>query len=130
MLIALQDCEDFGKMIIRIYNGVIRLYRRGEFRNSPLLTKLAEFLDCFVPLLVLLGVSSVQINAAPKDIMHMGAHENAVLMPTAQFMEALGRFDANARIWTDTLASQDPREAENVERSKRYSTIILEGALY
>ena len=120
------DCEDGSKMNVRIYLGLLRLRDRGALKNDPLLEKLASFLDCFVPLIILLGVSSAQINAAPKDIKKMGAHENAILKELSQFVDALARFDGNATAWAATLASQDPRTAAALERSKRYSTIILE----
>jgi hypothetical protein len=76
--------------------------------------------------LVLLGVSSAQINAAPKDIVSMGAHENAMLAPLQKFMDELIRFNPQAQKWKDQITN-DPEQREFWERSRKYPDLVLEG---
>lgn len=117
------DCEDFGKMIIRIYLGLVRFHKNTQ---SEVLQKIISFLKCYYPFLVLLGVSSAQINAAPKDIVNMGAHENAMLVPLQQFMDEVIRFNPRARAWKDQIIN-DPEQREFWERSRNYPDLVLEG---
>ena len=62
------DCEDLGKFILRLDAAFLRI---ETTHADALVRKLASYLRCFMPLLVLLGVSSAQINAAPSDIVEM-----------------------------------------------------------
>lgn len=120
----LGDCEDGGKIIIRIYLGLVRLHRKT---SDQALQKVISFLKCYYPFLVLLGVSSAQINAAPKDIVKMGAHENAMLTPLKQFMDELLRSNPSAARWRDEMFAKDPENKEFYERSAKYPDLVLEG---
>lgn len=124
------DCEDFGKIIVRIYLA-IRRYRldpKNPLKDHPLLAKVSEFLACFVSFLVLYGVSSAEINEDPKKIKKMGAHENAMVTPLSQVIEEIRRFHPDIDEWVSTTSSTvEPKLSEYIERSKHYQSLILEG---
>lgn len=111
-------------MIIRIYLALMRLHKKTK---DPSLLHLIHFLRAYVPLLVLLGVSSAQINAAPKDIVSMGAHENTILMPLKQFLDELIRYNPEAVRWQEELLRDDPETQDAYKRSGAYSALVLEG---
>ena len=123
------DCEDFGKIIVRVYLA-IRRYRLDPsqpLRDHPLLAKVSEFLACFVSFLVLYGVSSAEINEDPKKIKKMGAHENAMVTPLSQVIEEIRRFHPDIDEWVNTTSSTtEPKLLEYIERSKHYQSLILE----
>lgn len=121
------DCEDSARITIRIYLGLMRLHKQQGL--DPVLQHVIWFLKAYLPFLVLLGVSSAQINAAPKDIMNMGAHENAMLVPLKHFVDELSRFHPSALRWQQELLSQDPDMREIYERSASYPELVLEGLL-
>jgi hypothetical protein len=124
------DCEDFGKIIVRVYLA-FRRYRLDPTEPlsvSPLMAKVSEFLACFVSFLVLYGVSSAEINEDPKKIKKMGAHENAMVTPLSQVIEEIRRFHPDIDEWVSTTsATTEPKLLEYIERSKRYQSLILEG---
>lgn len=129
-LIFTLDCEDFGKIIIRLFLALRRIRLHSvELENHPLLKKVAEFLACFVPFLVLYGVSSAQINEAPSDIKKMGAHENAVLTPLHQVITEIARFDEGIYKWVKEVKEVEPNIEEYIEKSKHYQSLILEVCL-
>lgn len=122
------DCEDFGKIILRVYLA-IRRYRldpSNPLAKHPLLNKVAEFLACFISFLVLYGVSSAEINEDPKKIKKMGAHENAMVTPLNQVIEEIRRFHPDVDDWVTTANAAEPNIGEYIERSKYYQSLILE----
>ena len=121
------DCEDFAKIIIRLYLSLRRLRVRKQLGEHPLLEKIAEFLACFVPFLVLYGVSSAQINDPAKNVKKMGAHENAILAPLHQVLGEIAHFDPEIYDWVKEVRAVEPNIDEYIERSKRYQSLILEG---
>lgn len=97
--------------------------------QSPLLQKAAGFLACYYPLMVLLGVSSAQINAAPKDILEMGAHENCFLVPRLRFLQMAADTNPAVGEWMRRKMAKEPgsQEVKNWNQSLRYGTIVCEG---
>lgn len=92
-----------------------------------MLKKVAEFLACFVPFLVLYGVSSAQINETPSQVKKMGAHENSILTPLHQVITEIARFDEGIYKWVRDVREVEPNIDEYIERSKNYQSLILEG---
>jgi hypothetical protein len=80
-------------------------------------------------MLVLLGVSSAQINASPKDIVSMGAHENSFLVPRMRFLQMAA--DTNPAIgeWMKRKLANEPdsQEVKHWKQSLSYGTIVCEG---
>lgn len=123
------DCEDFGKIIMRIYLA-FRRYRLDPaqpLRAHPILEKVSEFLGCFVAFLVLYGVSGAQINEQPSRITKMGAHENTMLTPLHQVIEEIRRFHPDIDEWVRDAKAVEPRLDEFIELSKSYHSLNLEG---
>lgn len=118
------DCEDSGRLLVRLHQKLLRF---DGHTNDPTLQHLIEYCKCFCPFLVLLGVSSAQINAMPKDIMHMGAHENCFLIPWAKFSRHMERSDPSGCGWKKQLLKMYPKLEPYWERSAKYQTLVLEG---
>jgi hypothetical protein len=121
------DCEDFARMIIRLYRVLQRL--NGDPSISADLQRIINFLACYFPFLVLLGVSSAQINAAPKDIVDMGAHENSILLPRLRFLRMVGQTCPEIERWMVKKLRDEPdsQEVRNWRQSLQYDSIVCEG---
>ena len=112
-------------MILRHYAAYLNV---ETTHADPLVRKIASYLRCFMPLLVLLGVSSAQINASANDVIDMGAHENAMLIPKGAFYRLWLRTDPAATRWRDALFTSRPEERGYWERSAAMQTLVLEGS--
>jgi hypothetical protein len=129
MLIVHEDCEDFTRIMNRIYLMLRRMRLRGELSGHPLLLKLAEFLASYVPTFALLGSSAKEMNEKnAANIKKLGAHENCFLVPLNQFIEAIDRADAEATAdWLAEFEKAEPLYRVARERSKKLQLLILEG---
>lgn len=123
------DCEDFTRIMNRIYLMLRRMRLRGELSGHPLLLKLAEFLASYVPTFALLGSSAKEMNEKnAANIKKLGAHENCFLVPLNQFIEAIDRADSEATAdWLAEFEKAEPLYRVARERSKKLQLLILEG---
>lgn len=123
------DCEDFTRIMNRIYLMLRRMRLRGELSGHPLLLKVAEFLASYVPTFALLGSSAKEMNEKnASNIKKLGAHENCFLVPLDQFIEAIDRADAEATAdWLAEFEKAEPLYRLARERSKKLQLLILEG---
>jgi hypothetical protein len=80
-------------------------------------------------MLVLLGVSSAQINATAKDVTEMGAHENSFQIPRLGFlkMAAATSYEVASRMQRKIREEPDSQQVKNWKQSMHYTTIIAEG---
>jgi hypothetical protein len=119
------DCEDLARFILRHFDAFLRVEKTHP---DALVRKLASYLRCFMPLLVLMGVSSAEINKPADSIKDMGAHEAAMLVPTAPFIELWARTDrAAAERFRESLWKHRPEERAYWERSAKMQVLVLEG---
>lgn len=120
------DCEDFTKNIARHHRRFTD--EKRQFAD-PLLVGLQRFLRSYFPAMVLLGVSSAEINAAPATASKLGAHENAFLIPKHMFFDIAARLHrVEFENWREQLWEElrDIDERANWERSKVCPVLVLE----
>ncbi len=105
-----------------------RAANAGSSERLRCLERMARFLSSYYPMLLLLGVSSAQINAQPKDIVNMGAHENALLVPKQRLLDMLVRTQPDAGRWREeVIARYGAEEEASWRKSSRYPDIVCEG---
>lgn len=97
--------------------------------SSKELQHVINFLNLFYPFLALLGVSSAQINAAPRDIVKMGGHENTICLPKLKFLRIAGPTTLKIRKWVEEKMQNTPNDPEVLawKESLACTSVVCEG---
>ena len=109
------DCEDFARNIVRHWTR----YTTMDCGTDACLKQMQQTMRLYYPMMVLLAVTSKEINSPTKDVKAMGAHMNVFLVPKQRTFEMMSLQDADEyEAWKRDLFNRFPLERDLFERSR------------